>query len=89
MHDPSPAPFDPAMPAGPAVPSSTGRSKVLAGSRRTVASLFLAAGLMATGGVAVVNAASPAPSPAASGAPSGGPGGAGGSGTHTGNCPGM
>ncbi|MFI5225055.1 MAG: hypothetical protein ACHQ3P_00095 [Candidatus Limnocylindrales bacterium] len=58
----------------------------MAGSRRTIASLLLAVGLLAIGGVAAVNAASPAPSPGASGAPSGG---SGGSGTHTGNCPGM
>lgn len=89
MHETEPQPMgsEPALeaPPTPAAPPST-RTRVMAGSRRTIASLLLAVGLVAIGGVAVVNAASPAPSPGASGAPSGGPGGAG---THTGNCPGM
>jgi hypothetical protein len=88
MHETSPmSGGPPAEPvAAPTAPLPSTRTRVMAGSRRTIASLLLAVGLMAIGGVAAVNAASPAPSPGASGAPSGGSGGAG---THTGNCPGM
>jgi hypothetical protein len=69
--------------AEPAATSPSAQTRVMAGSRRTIASLLLAVGLLAVGGVAAVSAVSPAPSPGASGAPSGG------SGAHTGNCPGM
>ena len=80
----------PIEPTNPDGAGSAPRS-IRNGLRRTIATAFLAAGLLAVGGVAVVSAASPTPS--ASSAPSGSggpttPGGAGG--THTGaNCPGM
>jgi hypothetical protein len=57
---------------------------------RTMASLALAAGLLAVGGVAIANAASPDPSASTSPAPaaSGAPGGSGGT-NMQGNCPNM
>lgn len=69
-------------------PVTTGGRSRLSGSRRAVASLLLSIGLLAIGGVAIVNAASPAP--AASTAPGGSsqPGGGNGAG-GSGNCPNM
>jgi hypothetical protein len=61
---------------------------------RAIATVALAFGLLAIGGVAAVSAASPDPSPGAS-APAGGTGATGGSGTYGGsggsnaNCPNM
>src|SRR5436305_9506714 len=64
------SPPDPAAPsvAAPepnaqAVPAS-GPRPLMAGMRRTIATALLAVGLLAVGGVAVVNAADPAASPA-------------------------
>ena len=80
--------MDPLEPTVPVAAEPESRP-VMRGLRRTIATLFLATGLLAVGGVAAVSAASPAP--AASGAPA-----AGGSTTpapHTGtsgaDCPGM
>jgi hypothetical protein len=81
-------PQEPAMPVPATDPPAAGGHH-LSGVRRIVATTLLSVGLIAIGGVAIVNAASPAP--AASGAPSGSgnpthPGG--GSGTP-GDCPNM
>jgi hypothetical protein len=72
-------------------PSAVPARRQLTPMARTMASLALAAGLLAVGGVAIANAASPDPSasttspaPAASGAP----GGSGGT-NMQGNCPNM
>jgi hypothetical protein len=61
------------------------------GIRRTIATIALAAGLLAVGGTAVVLAADPStsPAPAATTQPSAGTGGSTAPKTHTGNCPNM
>jgi len=91
MHDNQPAGGTPSTEPAAAEPTpNPGRAS---GTRRMIASLLLAVGLLTVGGVAIVNAASP--SPGASAAPtapggSGGSNGSGGSGTHpAGNCPNM
>jgi hypothetical protein len=66
-----------------------GGGRVASIPTRVAATVLLAVSLLAVGGVAVVNAASPSASsaPAASGAPA--PSGAPGGGTMPGGCPGM
>jgi len=56
----------------PVVPTAARR---FAGSRRVIATMLLSVGMMALGGVAIVNAASPAPSGAPSAPAAGGSGG--------------
>jgi len=86
--------MEPLNPAEAAVPPLALETQAhsghhLSSARRIVATTLLSVGMMAIGGVAIVNAASPAP--AASGAPSTGtpthPGG--GSTTNPANCPNM
>jgi hypothetical protein len=76
-------PLESPLPAAELAPRSTGTGNRI---RRTIATLFLAGGLLAVGGVAAVSAASPTPSAASSPSTSGGttttP-------AHNGNCPGM
>ena len=67
-------------------PEAPAARRLFSGARRIIATTLLSGGMMAVGGVAIVNAASPAP---AASAPA-----AGGSGTHTApangaNCPNM
>ena len=63
---------------------------VLSGPQKLVATIMLAIGLMAIGGVAVVSAASPDPSASAAPSASSGSGSPGGSGgTSNANCPNM
>lgn len=58
--------------------------------RRMVASLLLAIGLLAVGGVAFVSAADPTPSPSSSPGTTTGGGTSSGTGTHnSANCPNM
>ena len=84
--------MDPLEPSVPVAVEPASRP-AMGGLRRTIATLFLASGLLAVGGVAAVSAASPAP--AASGAPSTGTPPTGGStapAPHSGtpgDCPGM
>ena len=66
------------------LPDAPVAKRHMSGARRLIASTLLSVGMMAVGGVAIVNAASPAPAASTPAAP-------GGSGTHTGsgNCPNM
>jgi hypothetical protein len=67
--------------------TTRGRSR-LSGGRRAVASMLLSVGLLAIGGVAIVNAASPAPAASTAPGASSQPGGGNGAGGNA-NCPNM
>jgi hypothetical protein len=90
------AAFTPPPGAGSAALAETGSRSILSGTRRTVASLVLAIGLLTVGGAAVVFAADPSatPAPSATTQPSTGGGTTRPSGqapmSHTGaDCPNM
>lgn len=71
----------------PQANTTSGRSR-LSGGRRAVASMLLSIGLLAIGGVAIVNAASPAPAASTAPGASSQPGGGNGAGGNA-NCPNM
>jgi hypothetical protein len=62
----STAAFTPLPGTGSAAPAETGSHSILSGTRRTVASVVLAVGLLTVGGAAVVFAADPSATPAPS-----------------------
>jgi len=74
-------------------PDPPPRDRAVSGPRRVAATILLAIGLMAAGGVAIVNAASPDPSASPAATSPGGSSGGGSGGTtnpaRTHDCPNM